>query len=171
MHPPDPEGSVVYNSTNQQAVLIGVSGQRTTLEGVEEKRIQTSYLEPRLLPRAPIGYDCLEALFLNQVDLQTLDADQQSAIVSWVRAGGSLLVAPGGSAIPSAGPLVAALPCRIGPVIGVDLSPQFIQQSGLQQRFAHMAGRALISTVPAEIVVRRHRVSMHRCQRLRPSIG
>src|SRR3712207_7024781 len=49
-----------------------------------------------------------------------LAIEQQRAIVEWVRAGGNLLLWPGDTPIPDAGPLLDALPCRIGDTAVLD---------------------------------------------------
>jgi hypothetical protein len=127
-----------------QGIVIGVSGQRALLTDLTRYAIaDTGYLPPRLLPRNAIGYDSLEVLFLNQVDLNAINPDQQRAILNWIRAGGSLLLSPGNIAIPSASAVAQALPCRIGDVRAIELSAQSLAQTGLKSRFSHISGHAL----------------------------
>lgn len=130
-----------------QGIMLGVSGQRTVLLGVESgmtaQAVRTAYLPTRMLPRSPIGYDCIDVLFLNQADLGQIDGEQQQAIVDWVRAGGNVLVTPGHSPVPESGALIAALPAHIGAVGLMNLSPSTLHAANLQQRFAHMSTRTL----------------------------
>lgn len=127
-----------------QGIFIGVSGDRVLIDPlVRYFGAQTAHMPTRFLPRAPIGYDCLEVLYLNQPDLTVADADQQRALLAWVRGGGSLLFVPGTDPLPRDSPLLAALPCTLGPAAQVTLSPDVLAASGLLPRYAVMAGRTL----------------------------
>lgn len=141
------EGPPGFAAQGPQGIVVAVTGHRALLESVEsamkDAAVRTAYVPIRMLPRAAIGYDSLDVLFLNEADLGQIDADQQSAIVDWVRVGGSVLVTPGASPLPDAGPLMAALPAQIGAVTMVNLPPAALQSAGLASRFARMSSRAL----------------------------
>src|SRR5688572_2564035 len=76
--------------------------------------INVGYLEQRLLPDARVGYECLDALVLAEVDLVNLSEQRQEAIATWVRAGGRLIFWAGDGIIPAESPITKLLPCEIG---------------------------------------------------------
>ena len=109
------------SSTSPTTASSASSGARTSLDAIRGQvqgiRWQLGHVPQYLLPQRPIGYDSLDLLLLNKADLVKLKGEQQTAIVDWVRAGGNLLLWPGDDPVPTAGPLIQALPCRIeGPV-------------------------------------------------------
>jgi hypothetical protein len=125
-------------------ILIGVSGRPAQLEAVTQGHVaDAGYLPTRLLPRASIGYDAIEVLFLNEPKLAELEPDQKRAIVDWVRAGGSLLYCPGQEPLPADGPIASALPCGVGDPAAIDVSPAALRAAGIPARFEHLSGRAL----------------------------
>ena len=69
----------------------------------------TAYVDPGGLPGVPIGYDALDLLVLNELDFAAVDAEQQAAIVSWVKEGGTLLLWPGPDPVPESSPLAGYL--------------------------------------------------------------
>jgi hypothetical protein len=125
-------------------IFIGVSGKPSQLTIVQGNGVDAGYLPPRLLPRSAIGYDGIECLFLNQTDLGDLEAQQQQAILDWVRAGGGLLITPSADRPPASGtPLADALPCQIGDLEMLPLSPAVLQRAGLPPQFAQLTARRL----------------------------
>jgi hypothetical protein len=125
-------------------IFIGISGKPAELQSVRQSGLaDAGYLPPRFLPRSPIGFDGIECLFLNQPAIDALEGEQQQAILSWVRAGGSLLVAPSDGPIPIGSPLLAALPCVIGDLQVNDLTVEVLSKSGLPPRFALLTSRRL----------------------------
>ncbi len=129
-------------------LFFGMGGSPTT-ERMAQSQFQFSntnvgYLRPEELPAVPIGYDALDLLILNEPDLRLLADDQQRAIVTWVRAGGNLLIWPGADPVPDTSPLVDALPCRMGENQVVEVSPQTLKAAGLPERFGRLAGRLLM---------------------------
>jgi hypothetical protein len=141
------EGPPSFAPQGPQGIVIGVTGQRALMQnlesGMKSASVRTAYVPIRMLPRSAIGYDSLDVLFLNEADLGQIDADQQSAIVDWVRTGGNVLVTPGASPLPDSGMLLAALPARIGAVGMVNLSPAALKAADLPPRFARMSSRTL----------------------------
>jgi len=134
-------------------LLIGASGRTTLLEDVVRNGIASAgFLAPRFLPRSPIGFDAIDVLFLNEPDLGAIGPDQQRAILEWVRAGGSLLLAPGDGPLPGDAPLIPALPCRIGDVRTVEFSGEVLKQAGITDRSRQLAGRELIPADGSDVV-------------------
>lgn len=120
-------------------IFIGISGKPAKLDSVRQSGLsEAGFLPPRFLPRSSIGYDSIDCLFLNQPDIDALEADQQRAILDWVRAGGSLLYTPSDGPPPHDSPLIAALPCKIGNVRVMDLQAQVLKQAGIPLRFARL---------------------------------
>jgi hypothetical protein len=99
----------------------------------------------RDLPRTPVGYESIDLLFLNNPDFSTLSVEQQSAVVSWVRAGGCLILWPGIESIPADAPLQTILPASPGDIIPLKISAAQLDDSGLPGRFAGMSRRTLIA--------------------------
>ena len=113
-------------------LFIGMSGRPALLE--QATRIlggQVGYLPEPEVPSAALGFDALDVLFLNQVDLLQLDAGQQRAILDWVRAGGSLLLVPGEVTIPGDSILGAALPCHVGGVRALALGAEALRRGAI----------------------------------------
>ena len=94
---------------NPGQMLVGVSGNEGTEQLLETQlgrnTIVAGYLPERYLPSTAAGYDALDLLILNRPNLDRLDADQQRAIVQWVRAGGLLVLWPGSDPLPDGSPL------------------------------------------------------------------
>src|SRR5207245_1369430 len=84
--------------------------------------INVGYLEPRMLPDAKVGYECLDALVLAAPDLVNLDQKRQEAIATWVRSGGRLIFWASDEVIPADSPIVKLLPCEIGAAQTIDLT-------------------------------------------------
>ena len=125
-------------------LFIGLSGRATLLE--QATRIlggQLGYLPEPEIPRAALGFDALDVLFLNQSDLRRLDSDQQRAILDWVRQGGSLLLVPAETTVPADSILGASLPCRIGDVQPLTLPAEILQRAGIAARSAKSSSRGL----------------------------
>ena len=129
--PEDPDNSAAFYNriVSTEHRLVGISGDRTLLQVLNGQMgstpIETTYLDPRLLPRSPIGYDSLDLLVLNRPNLAKLEADQQKAILDWVHSGGNLLLWPGDDPLPDAdsSQIVQALPCRVGGIQDYLLEP------------------------------------------------
>jgi len=136
--------------------FLGISGRRATLRPVIDAlpgaRLSAAHIEQDELPTAAIGYDCLDVLVLNAPDFTTLSIEQQQAIAEWVRGGGNLLLWPGDSPVPEAGPLLDALPCRIGNSGVIELSAEELKAAGLPPRFSRLPSRLLSPGEDAESV-------------------
>jgi hypothetical protein len=131
-----------------QKLFVGVSGRRNSLlllrSSVQSDRLATGFMPVEALPLAAQGYDALDLLLLNAADLTALTDEQQHAIVDWVRAGGKLLLWPGPDPVPRTGPLIDALPCRIGGAALVTLPPDVLKRLDLSRRFEKLASRELL---------------------------
>ena len=127
--------------------FLGISGRRATLRPVTNAlpgaKLAAAHVEQEELPTSAIGYDALDVLVLNAPDFTNLSTEQQQAIVEWVRVGGNLLVWPGDTPIPSSGPLLDALPCRIGDTAVIELSAEDLKAAGLSPRFGKLPAREL----------------------------
>jgi hypothetical protein len=150
-YPPESSSYMDYHQRflNQSTDrLVGVSGARTSLDAIRGQvqgiDWQLGHLPQYLLPRAPVGYDSLDLLLLNKADLIKVNVQQQKAIVDWVRAGGNLLLWPGDDPIPTTGPLIQALPCRIEGPVTVEFDKQARQELGLPDRVAGVRARKLV---------------------------
>lgn len=136
--------------------LLGISGRRATLRPVTDQlpgaRLAAGHIEQEELPTSAIGYDCLDVLILNAPDLTRLSIEQQQAIVEWVRCGGNLLLWPGDTPVPESGPLVHALPCRIGNSTLIELSDEELKSTGLSPRFSKLTARVLAPGADAQPV-------------------
>ena len=125
-------------------LFVGMSGRPALLE--QATRIlggQVGYLPEREVPNVALGFDALDILFLNQVDLHQLDAGQQQAILDWVRAGGSLLLVPGETTIPGDSLLGAALPCQVGGVRPLAFSAEVLRRAAISAASKNLSGREL----------------------------
>jgi hypothetical protein len=155
--PPDSENYNFYQRiVNGGTRLIGVSGQHTSLQNMQGnipgEPWEVAYLEPELLPIAPIAYDGLDLLVLNEPDLLHLLGEQQQAIVDWVRGGGNLVLWPNDDPAPRAGPLIDALPCTIAGGHTVTLTDGDLGRLALPRRYAGIHGRLLQPRPDAEAV-------------------
>ena len=134
--------------------VLGVSGRRATLRPLTDAlpgaKLVSGHVEWFELPSSAVGYDCLDALVLNAPDLTALSDEQQQAIAEWVRGGGNLLMWPGDSPVPEAGPLIDVLPARIGGTDVVQLSPEELNALGMTQRFSKLPARVLTPSEDAE---------------------
>lgn len=146
-----PHGAPKPADVGPNGIFIGISGKPAELDVLHQSGVaDAGYLPPRFLPRSAIGYDGVECLFLNRQDLDALDAEQQHAILDWVRAGGSLLYTPSDGPPPRHGDLVAVLPCKIGNIGEVELNDSLLKQAGLPSRFAHLTVRDLMPDPDAQ---------------------
>jgi hypothetical protein len=156
-YPPDPENDNFYQRiVNGNSRFIGVSGLHTSLQNMQGQipgePCEVAYLEPELLPIAPIGYESLDLLVLNEPDLLHLHGEQQQAIVEWVRGGGNLVLWPNDDPAPRAGPLIDALPCTIAGSHTVSLSDSDLRRLALPRRYGGIHGRLLVPRADAEAV-------------------
>jgi hypothetical protein len=103
--------------------------------------INVGYLEPRLLPDARVGYECLDALVLAEVDLVILSEQRQEAIATWVRGGGRLIFWAGDGIIPAESPIVKLLPCEIGAAQSISLTLADTKSAGLVSRVEKLTSR------------------------------
>jgi hypothetical protein len=143
------EDSRAFNPVQQvdaQGQLIGTSGRRSSLSGLRNalgSRLAVGHLAIEKLPVTPVGYDAIELLLLDEADLNSLSDDQQTALLRWVRAGGTLLFWPGTDPSPKSGPLIDALPCTVGGATIAQLSPDVLKAALLTPRFAKVPARLL----------------------------
>lgn len=137
------EGRTIFD--NGTGIFIGVSGRGRAMEQLQGGSFNpiVAYLPPALLPRTPMGYDGLYLVALNQPDLSQLEVAQQAALCDWVRAGGRLVLWPGEEPIPPTSPIVQMLPCRIGDVTTISVSPEEMVKERLRGRFAKFKGRVI----------------------------
>jgi hypothetical protein len=133
------------NSVTTDGGVVGVSGRSTDLPSLRANlsasQLAIAYMEPQLLPASAIGYDSLDVLVLNAPNLspapsssgqRAVDADQQQAILDWVRGGGNLILWPrAGEPSPTGGPIVDALPARLGDAASVSLNAEQAARAGL----------------------------------------
>jgi hypothetical protein len=125
-------------------LFVGLSGRPAQLE--QAMRIlggQLGYLPGPEMPVTSLGFDALDTLFLNQVDLRQLEVDQQQAILDWVRQGGSLLIVPAQTTVPTDSILGAALPCRTGDVQPLTLSADVLRRAAISARMIKLSGHTL----------------------------
>jgi hypothetical protein len=129
------------------AVLIGTSGRGPALQSLQPilgQFASVRALDPARLPVVATGYDALSVLVLNQPDWNRISAEQQTAIVNWLRAGGRMILWPGPDPVPQVSPLVNVLPARIGDNVTFAIAAAQIDQAGLSNRFARLPGRTLV---------------------------
>ena len=154
-----PNGMYTTNTPSalsNDGALVGVSGRRTMLDSLrgnrDQQQLGIAYISPDRLPAAPLGYDSLELLVLNQPNLgltgnreeRPIDPAQQQAILDWVRIGGNLMIWPSStSALADSGAIAEALPCRPGAVGRLKLAQEDLMAVGLPQRFAALPSYAL----------------------------
>jgi hypothetical protein len=144
-------------AVDPNGVFIGVSGisagERIIAGQLNQAPVQSGYVSQELLPATPVGYDQLDALVLNQPELHRLQVDQQRAIADWVRAGGTVILWPGPGPLPSSGPIMDILPCKIGDNQYFQFDPAAVSRAGLPARFAKLKGRGLSNpTADAKVV-------------------
>lgn len=154
--PEDPDNTAAFYNriVSTEHRLVGISGDRTLLQVLNGQMgstpVETTYLDPRLLPRSPIGYDSLDLLVLNRPNLAKMEADQQKAILDWVHSGGNLLLWPGDDPLPDAenSQIVQALPCRVGGIQDYLLEQSELDELGLPKGLGAtrngLRGRALV---------------------------
>ncbi|HEX4343402.1 MAG TPA: hypothetical protein VH255_08420, partial [Verrucomicrobiae bacterium] len=120
------------------AVFVGISGTAASLDQLgTELNADFAYRPIRLLPRSALGYDSLEILLLNRPRFSAIDGDQQTAILDWVRAGGTLVLSPGDDVPAHDMPFSNALPCKMGQPREANLSNDLANDTALPPRFAH----------------------------------
>ncbi len=137
----------IYGRFFDREVYVGISGhspyQRLLAGQFSRPEWGAGVLEPARLPSVPVGYDSLDALILTAPDFDAIDVEQQRAILDWVRNGGNLIVIPGADPIPPSGPIVDALPARIGAVTSYGLDRATRSRLKLPERFDRLGGREL----------------------------
>ncbi|HEY0007710.1 MAG TPA: hypothetical protein VGB55_03210, partial [Tepidisphaeraceae bacterium] len=94
------------------------------------------------LPSAAVGYDSLDVLLLNEPDWSKVSIEQQTAMIHWVRGGGTLMIWPGIDPLPADGPVAAAAPADLGGLSVLDLSATLRAEIGLRPE-AQIAAREL----------------------------
>jgi hypothetical protein len=136
---------LLFNNANGNSIFIGVSGRTRALGelSIGGGGPQIGFVRQAFLPRSAKGYDGVNALALNEPDLNALEAEQQNGIADWVRAGGHLVLWPSTDPVPEVGPLIDLLPCRIGDVAALAVTPQQLQQAQLPARFGKLRQRRL----------------------------
>lgn len=97
----------------------------------------------RYLPTTPIGYDSIDLLYLNDPSWNALTSEQQTAIVTWVRSGGQVVLWPGIGPVQEDAPLAQVLPCKLGEVRPLELDESVLRKFRLPARFAGMSQRTL----------------------------
>ena len=130
-------------------VISGNSnGERTLQAQFRHQNISTAFTPANRLPITPVGYESMDLLLLNQPDLSRFSIEQQTAIASWVRGGGLLVIVPGSDPAPTIGPIAEILPARIGEIRQLNLDRAILQDAGLPGRFAKLTGRDLRDPTP-----------------------
>ncbi len=136
-------------------LMIGVSGDSATF-GVLKMQLAPlgsgGFVPQTHLPMVPAGYEGIDALVLSAPDLAQLQDAHQRPIVEWLRAGGTLLLAPGSVPVPQSGPLIDVLPAVLGDVALVELDPAAVAAAGLPPRVRTVHGRRLSPAVDAQRV-------------------
>ena len=105
--------------------------------------IRAGFLDERRLPDSIQGYDGLDVLALNGVDLAGMRTGQQQAIAQWVRGGGRLLMWPAPGPIPPDSPIAQLLPCTIRDATVTPLTLADTRVIGLVTRQEKVGGREL----------------------------
>ncbi|HEV8291938.1 MAG TPA: hypothetical protein VGP94_08430, partial [Tepidisphaeraceae bacterium] len=168
----DPMGrGRVYYGTGSDEILLGVSGTAQHglgfLKGqfkwldentptpqpgqnvVPPPEINVGYLEPRFLPDARVGYECLDGLVLAAPDLVNMSEQRQEAIATWVRSGGRLIFWASDGVVPREGPVVKLLPCEIGTTDSINLTLADTRSAGLASRVQQITSRKLTPSANA----------------------
>ncbi len=148
---PDRDVTVVDRGNDQVGFLMLTTGRSAAAKNLQFKDVGGStlsvYQKQNQLPITPMGYDAVDVLLLNNPDWSAISADQQAAIVSWVRAGGVLMIQPGAESVPDETPIASLLPGKLGPLQTVELGADTLNQSSLPERFK-MLGVRPVSPVP-----------------------
>lgn len=146
--PDSPDDVIGYSGTTGSLILT--SGQSVVLRGFRDGNNDRSLFvadtPARRLPDSPIGYDSVTCLVLIGPSLTQMTADQQNAIVTWLKLGGRLIYWPGNDPLPKDSPLIRALPCAVGEPEAKGLSPNALKKIGLSDRFANLSVRQLSPT-------------------------
>ena len=142
--------------------IVGVAGNPRSLRAIEGRwqgespvvgqpntftsmpmRTMVGGIDYRRLPDSAVGYAALDLLVLSAPDLINLPANQQDAIVAWVRKGGRLLVWFGPQVVPTTGPIADVLPCIVGDAKIIELTDTESAAAHLPKRAGRLAGRTL----------------------------
>jgi hypothetical protein len=108
---------------------------------LEYLSVQVGFLDAKLLPDTPMGYDGLHLLVLNGPDLLEMSLRQQQAIAAWIKGGGRLLLWPGDGIVPDDSPIARLLPCKIGENETVSLTVEDTKKLGVASRLEKLPGR------------------------------
>jgi hypothetical protein len=136
--------------------LIMVSG-TTVNRGLETLLSDSNltacrWVNPLRLPAAARGYDAVSVLVLSEPDLARMPAEQQTAIVDWVRAGGEVVCAFGPDALPGNSPLMDVMPVVVGENRSVQLSEAALKAADVPLRFRALKARQLTPQPGAEAI-------------------
>ena len=150
--------------------LIGVSGETSTWRLLKDQfagDATVGFEETPYLPVVAAGYDALDVLVLNAPDLSKIDAQQQAAIVDWLRGGGTLWMWPGATATPANGPLIEALPALLGENQLIELDAAAVTQTGLARidkirarQLTPMPGAEPLPLIGAQVVAFRRTLGL-----------
>ena len=110
---------------------------------VPPPEINVGYLEPRMLPDARAGYECLDAFVLAAPDLINLSEQRQEAIGTWVRSGGRLIFWAGDGLVPADSPIMKLLPCEMGAAGTMNLTLADTKAAGIVSRVESVPSRKL----------------------------
>ncbi|HEV8604419.1 MAG TPA: hypothetical protein VGQ99_03580 [Tepidisphaeraceae bacterium] len=112
--------------------------------------IQIGYLEPRMLPDAKVGYECLDALVLAAADIVNMSPQRQGAIAAWVRGGGRLIFWASDGPIPADSPIIELLPGEIGSAQTINLTLVDTKAAGLASRVENVPARKITPAPDAQ---------------------
>ncbi len=130
--PTEPRSPIALADAQVRApVFVGVSGDGPALRFLDSDEVAVAFLETESLPRAPIGYEGLDVLALNQPQIATMNRAQQHAIAAWVRGGGRLLIWLDTQSVPDDAPLTALLPARVDGFGTVEIGGEAVQYARL----------------------------------------
>jgi hypothetical protein len=136
-----------------QSLFVLISGSGNT-----DRMLQGQFRHPTVepvvvpmnrLPVTPEPYGSVDLVILNQPEFARLNPDQQSALADWVHAGGLLVINPGVTPAPAAGPLAEIMPARLGQTKQIEVDAAAIKKAGLPERFRKLTGRELLD-IPAD---------------------
>jgi hypothetical protein len=115
---------LLADAVSQLAVISGSPDTSPILQTQlnDTGAISCRWVDPIKLPSLALGYDAMNLLILNSPDLGKISADQQEAMINWVRGGGNLLCWIGPEGLPGPNPLLDALPAAIGSNSALTLS-------------------------------------------------
>ncbi|MBE7532066.1 MAG: hypothetical protein HND44_10205 [Chloroflexi bacterium] len=143
----DDDGQVIAQTRTSQlarvsadGLLYGVvspdAGTFDFLSRVAGSRSDTAvaYLSLADLPDAPVAWNALDVLVLNDTDTTQFTADQLQALESWVNTGGQLVVTGGASWQKTAVPLADWLPISLTGSETVSDLPGLAEQTGVPFR-------------------------------------